>query len=217
MSYFGEMKTNVLETVDDDSVVESKVASLINEGALLCASKVRLPEFESTGTFDTVTDGNNVAIPDAWNYHRGLYAAANPSSNPIKVVSSIGIIKDKYPEIDSEILNGDIEFLMIRKGALLYFPIPAEVITVYGKFYEKPTPLTKSKDIPTFLPDHLQATLLESFALWKLYAKIEDGNEGGKVNTKYYKNEFKEAFNELDDDIDKGQSSPTPVRESSWI
>jgi len=217
MAYFGEMKTNVLETVDDDSVTETKVASLINEGVAFCASKVRLPEFESSGTFDTLTDGHSVAIPVGWNYLRGLYAAAIPDGSPIKVVSSIGIIKDKYPEIDAEIINAPIEFLMIRAGLLLYFPVPAEAVTVYCKFYEKPTPLAKSKDTPTYLPDHLQATLLESYALWKLYAKIEDGNEGRKTNTMYYKKEFKEAFEELDDDIDKGQSSPTPVRENSWI
>lgn len=217
MAYFGEMKANVLETVDDDSVTETKVASLINAGVVFCASKVRLPEFESSGTFDTVTDGHSVDIPVGWNYHRGLYAAAVPSGSPIKVVSSIGIIKDKYPEIDVELLNGPIEFLMIRAGRLLYFPVPTEAVTVYCKFYEKPTLLTKSKDIPSYLPDHLQETLLESYALWKLYAKIEDGNEGRKTNTLYYKKEFKEAFDELDDDIDEGQSTPTPLRENSWI
>lgn len=217
MAYFGEMVTNILETVDDDSVTETKVKNLVNEGILLCASKVRLPEFESTGTFDTVVDAHSVAIPDAWNYHRGLYAAAIPDGDPIEVVSSIGIVKSHYPEIDAELIEGAIEFLMIRNSQLLYFPVPIEVKTVYCKFYERPTPLAKSKDVPTYLPDHLQAPLLESYALWKLYAKIEDGNEGTKVNTRYYKNEFKENFEDLDDEIDEGQSSPTPLRETSWI
>jgi hypothetical protein len=217
MAYFGDMITNILETVDDDSVTETKVKSLINQGVLLCASKVRLPEFESSGTFDTVTDAHNVEIPVSWNYHRSLYAAAIPNGSPIKVVSAIGIIKDKYPEIDAELINDSIEFLMIRNGQLLYFPVPAEITTVYCKFYEQPTPLAKSKDIPSCLPDHLHEPLLESYTLWKLYAKIEDGNEGRKTNTLYYKKEFQEAFQELDDDIDKGQSSPTPLRENTWI
>lgn len=217
MAYFGEMLTNVAETVDDDSISETKIKSLLNEAVVHCASKVRLPEFESSGTFETVVDDHSVDIPDAWNYHRGLYAASVPDADPLKVVSSIGIIKNKYPEIDAELIEGYIEFLMIRNGQLLYFPVPTEIATVYCKFYEKPTPLAKSKDIPSCLPDHLQAPLLESYALWKLYAKIEDGNEGRKINTLYYKKEFKESFDELDEDIDKGQSSPEPLRETSWI
>jgi hypothetical protein len=217
MTTFGELKTTVLDATDDDSVLDHHVSALINQGIKWCASKVRLPDLESSGVFDTVADEPAADIPIAWLYHRGLYAAAVPTGNPIKVVASIGLIKDKYPEIDNELIEGPIQFLTIRSGQLIYYPVPEVVTTVYCKFYEVPFTLAKSKDVPTYLPDHLHGPLLESYALWKVYAKIEDGNEGSKINTKYYKNEFKEAFDELDDDIDEGQSAPTPLRESSWI
>jgi hypothetical protein len=53
---------------------------------------------------------------------------------------------------------------------------------------------------------------IRSYALWKLYQGIEDGMEGQKVNTGYYKNEFYENLEELKDfcsrDIGPGTIEP---------
>lgn len=218
MSTLGELKSNIKLSLQNESdISDDIIRARINEGILYCSRHVTLSDLEDIGTFDTELDTNEVDIPLIWNYQRKLYGAGVPEAKPIVIASSIGLLRLLHPLVDVEVINGDIEHMCIRKGRLVYFPIPTEITTVQCKFYTKPIPLVKDKEVPDCLPEALHNGLLESFALWKIFATIEDGVEGVKVNTKYYKNEFFETLNSIDEYVDEGQSQVDPIRESGWI
>ena len=76
-------------------------------------------------------------------------------------------------------------------GSRLYFQrIPSTIETLRISFYEQPTAMTLTTSTPDCLPDHLATQLLLSYSCWKIEAQIEDGIDGHKINTMYWKREF---------------------------
>jgi hypothetical protein len=101
---------------------------------------------------------------------------------------------------------------------LVYYPVPAEATSIDCGFFQLPTHLENSTDIPTYLPVGLHKKLLENYVCWDVWANVEDGIEGRKVNTAYYLGQFKEALIELEDTLEVSQSRKLMCREySQWI
>jgi hypothetical protein len=216
MAKLEEMRANVQLALQDGSFTADQIDAKINAGLVDASWYQLLSELESTGEFTTDPAANEVAIPPEWNFQRNLYHADVADKGDIKVFTQIGLLKKRVPNIDTEVISGDIVYLTTRNGKVVYSPSPSAPTVVKCGFYINPTPLVKDTDIPTCLPIPLHSPLLESYALWKFFAILEDGIEGYKVNTSYWKKEYNEALERIDDYIDEGQSTTDPVRESQW-
>lgn len=211
-----DLRDDIKLALQDSSFTDDQIDAKINAGLVDASWHQLLSELESSGEFTTDPASNEVDIPADWDFQRNLYHADAADKPDIKVFTQIGLLKKRVPDIDTEVHEGDIEYLTTRKGKVVYSPSPATATTVKCNFYINPTPLAADDDIPTCLPIPLHGPILVSYALWKLFAIIEDGIEGFKVNTNYYKKEYQEALERIDDYIDEGQSTTDPVRESQW-
>ena len=216
MANLEEMRENVRLALQDASFEDEQIDAKINAGIVDASWYQLLSELESTGEFTTEPTANEVDIPADWGFQRNLYHADAEDKGDIKVFTQIGLLKKRVPSIDTEVIAGDIVYLTTRKGKVVYSPSPKVATVVKCGFYINPTPLAADNESPTCIPTPLHNDILESFALWKFFAIIEDGIEGYKVNTNYYKKEYKEALERIDDYIDEGQSTTDPVRESQW-
>jgi hypothetical protein len=216
MATLEEIRDNVRLALQDASFTDDQINAKINAGLTDASWYALLSELESSGEFTTDPAANEVAIPTDWNFQRNLYHADAADKSDITVCTQIGILKKRVPNIDTEVETGDIKYLTSRNGKIVYSPSPAAATVVKCNFYINPTPLVADGDIPFCLPIPLHNDILESYALWKFFAIIEDGIEGYKVNTKYYKTEYYEALERIDDYIDEGQSTSDPVREKQW-
>lgn len=217
MATLEDILIQVQEKLQDSSFSSDKLLGFINSGIRRCAHVVLLPELETTGTFVTSPTLNSVAIPVGWNFGRNLYGASVLNASAIQVLPSLGQLRDQAPWIDTEVRAGEVTYLTTRRGQLVYTSSPSVATIVVCKFYEAPTDLVLDTDEPSCLPLALQESLLVNFALWKSFEEIEDGIEGEKVNTSYYKSEFNDALVDLDFMFDSGRSALDPPRESSWI
>jgi len=216
MAKLEELRANIRLALQDASFSDEQIDAKINAGLVDATWYALLSELESSGEFTTDPASNEVDIPVAWDFQRNLYHADAADKPDIKVFTQIGLLKKRVPNIDTEVEAGDIQYLTTRNNKIVYSPSPAAATVVKCNFYINPTPLVKDTDIPTCLPIPLHSDLLESYALWKFFAIIEDGIEGYKVNTSYYKKEYQEALERIDDYVDEGQSTTDPVRENQW-
>lgn len=244
MATLGDLLELVQDKLQDTAYDDDKLTAVINTGIRRVANVILLPELEVTGTFDTDPLTTSVVIPVNWNYCRGIYSAhplctmeidpltglivIDPItglevSHPIateyhpQVLSSMGLLRAQAHYVDTEVRQGEIDFLTTRRGMLVYTPSPRLVTRMLCKFYENPPALVDDDEIPTCIPEVHHESLLVNFALWRCFEEVEDGIEGDKVNTAYYKNEFNEALAELDLKLETGRSVQDPYRESQWI
>ena len=217
MTTLSMLQASVQGTLQDAAYTPTILANHINSGLRRCAYLVLLPDLETTGIVITNPSSSSVEIPGDWNFCRNLYAAHIADNPEIQVLSSMGLLRMQVPDIDNTVHEGDVNFITTRKTNIIYANSPAEPKTLVCKFYENPTLLVNPTHVPSELPESLQEPLLVNYALWKCFESIEDGIEGAKVNTAYYKNEFSEAINELLEIFTAGQSTPTPNRDSAWV
>lgn len=212
MTTLREMIENVSEAILDKSISAGSITRKLNQAIALCAQTTLLSFLESNGSFSTDPGLSSVNIPDSWNFDRNLYAASVEGQDDITVYSSMALLKRDYPKADVSTDTGDVQAITVHKGKLFYFPRPTSAVEIQCQFYEKPALLVNANDTPSCIPSALHESILEQYALWKCYAIIEDGTEGFKVNTNYYRKEYKEALDTLDDFIEQGQSTSSPSR-----
>jgi hypothetical protein len=216
MDTHGELVQEVLDVVQEASVTPGRVTKLLNDGLAFVASKVLLPELESSGTFTTVANSYYADIPVGWNFGRNLYSARS-AEHHVRVLPSIAHLLEK-PRVDLDTVTlGSLKYITTANNKLVYFYCPSELTTLFCKFYKAPTKLVAESDIPTCIPSHLRKSLLVNFALMNAYDLKEDGAEGLKVNTGHYKNLFYEALESFDVTVKTGISEPELDRTTTWI
>ena len=199
------------------SMTEAIVAQKINQGIDYIASQVLLSDLESRDSFTTQVGVNRVAIPPTWNFHRNLFAA-DDSSRALQIVGSIEHLSRLEPDFEDSQNASTVMYLTTSGLNLVYYPVPAEATNIDCGFFRLPTHLENPTDIPTYLPVGLHKKLLENYVCWDVWANVEDGIEGRKVNTAYYLGQFREALVELEDTLEVSQSRKLMCREySQWI
>jgi len=221
MNTLEELRDEFISVIQDTNFTEDWIDARINECLKLCSEKVLLPKLESSGTFSTVVGTPYAAIPTSWSYGRNLYKAEVDSAPEIKVLSSLGLLAREYPDAETELETGNIEFIAEVGSQLFYYPIPAEITVVKCSFYITPTVLTADTDTITYIPENQLEDIILSYLKWKAYNKIEDGAEGGegggKPNTATSRKEFWTAIGILDESFPVGQSWPDYHRPNGWI
>lgn len=210
MSSTGEMIEEVADIVKDDLYDEDSIQALLNGGLLHVASRVLLPELDTTDTITTDVDVNVIALPE--DFHRNLYrvdpAPAAMSFRPsIVLVNSPGQLKRLMGVAMFESSADVMAVTLSGKANLMYGPRPIAPQDLMVSYYRKPTQLITDDDVPDCIPAERHHMLVD-YACYRIFAKIEDGIEGQKVNTKYHYEELEKFFELLEEETGQGKSMP---------
>jgi len=185
--------TDVVDRVQDSSFDETAILRLINEGRFLAAAEVLLPELQQTSTLTTTSLVSSVALPD--DYHQGIFWVGS-TAHGCRIGERPGdyynllTFMERFPPKE-----GRIDAVCVDGANLLYRDMADDQLVI--KYYRKPTIITSTSAEPTELPYHLQRPLLAAYCCREIYADIEDGMEGQKVNTAYWGKKFDQAMLEL--------------------
>lgn len=216
--------TAIIQTLRMPSISSAEITSYINQCYDYISSQVLLTQLESSGVVDTVPGSLSVPIPSTWNYHRNLFSCEVANNGPITLLNSREHLRRIYSDFDTVLQTGPIQYVVISGASILYYPVPAEAVELVCFFYQKPESLevpisgySCGEDLPGAILLGLQPKVIESYVCWQIWARVEDGIEGRKVNTAYYLGQFKEAMVELEDSTEVGQSRKLVYRSSSWI
>jgi hypothetical protein len=182
----------------------------------LIANRLLLPALETVNTVTVLTGTLHTSIPTDWKYNKNLYAVQALDKPAIQVLASYGLLVNACETINSSDNSGDIKFITVKGAYLEYSPAPAEDTVLTCSYFMSPSTLNGASNI-TELPESYAEPALQSYLLWKCFETLEDGLEGYKVDTEYYKKEFYEALEALGDELQQGQSTPVPNRVSSWV
>jgi len=205
MPTFKTLIDRVKILVDDDSLTDS-LGDFINQGVSEIAGglpslldginnpipNMITPPLPDLFTMDVVVTSTNdpfIDMPD--NFQRDLQLVVSSSGNEIDIANSFIAFVETYPLLNK---IGTISESIEHGGKLYYQGIPkiAETITLH--YYRKPIDMVEDTDTPDGIPNHLQISLLTSFAAWKSYEILEDGIEDKTPNTIKYKNIFLETL-----------------------
>ncbi len=204
MSTGEQLIERVVKTVQDPSIDTDDILELLNEGLMIIASRVLLPDLETADTVDTVVDEIEVPLPS--DYHRGLYDCQEQDPyNPVVVLNSKRQMLATYGKLN---YTGTVKHVCRVGFDLLYQPMPDEVRTLTISYYRMPTQLTES-ETPEGLPVQFHRALFH-YATFQLFDDIEDGMEGQKVNTARHEGKFEALVAEIELFFRDSQSRPKP-------
>jgi len=216
-----DLHTSITTTVNDPDITEDteRVVDLINEAYADVAARVLLPKLESSVQVTTSISATEVAQPDAMNFDRELfYCSGGEDFGEIKVLSSMALMMERYPDAGLDNVDGEVEFVCISGSNIFYHPVPETAQTLLLRFYTEVTELDDGEDIPSAIPTKFQKRLIHSYVCKELFNDIEDGLEGAKVNTDKYERRYEKALFELEAQTQHGQARAVPDRpRSSWV
>ena len=209
----------VVTTIQDPDVTEDEIKVLINEGYDDVSGRVLLPLLETSTEVTAVSTDTEVAAPDGMDLDRNIFSCASGDSKPdIKVLSSSGLMIQRYPSIGIDNEEGDVLHVCLSGGKIMYHPVPTDDTVILVRHHKLVTALNLNTDIPSAIPIKHQKKLLHSYACKELYNDIEDGIEGAMPNVVKFENRYEKALAELELEVQQGQSRPTPDRSGGgWI
>jgi len=184
---------SVVDKVQDGGFSNAAILALINEGRHYIASKVLLPGLQTSDTVTTTSAKSSVSLPG--DYQRNLFWVGSQAQG-----RRIGTREGDYYNLLTfqevvPITAGAIEAVCVFGEDLLYRGMADDTLTL--KYYRKPEDISSTSLEPTELPAHLQRSLLVAYCAREMYAEIEDGIEGQKVNTDYWSRRLSEAIADL--------------------
>lgn len=216
-----ELIEAVVDIIQDDSIEGEEILSYLNLGQLAIANRVLLPGLaDGHATLSTVLDDFMVSLPT--DYHRGLFLAQSDDSIPT-VVKTMGDIVTVTGMPLSKDTGSAVNIVAAQARKFVYQPVPEAGAEVEIFYHRKPIPMTESNKS---FPDGLSADssgnddadqALIYYACWRSFAKIEQGLEGAKVDTKYYLGLFEETLEIIDlHSTREGKSYPKPLPNKVW-
>lgn len=193
--YLSDLIDEVVEIIQDPKLGEPQIKNLLNEAYehILYGTPDPLPALETQGTVQTVLNQAYTALPD--DYLRDLSDCYVVDQNQrVRILGSLELLRKKFPGL---VKTGNIENVTVVSNMLFYQGIPSTRYTLSLSYFRKPTALAKDRDEPSVIPSYLHRRLLVNYACKELFARIEDGTDGKKVNTNYHTEEYNRAFQEL--------------------
>lgn len=199
----------VQNVIQDESFDEDKILAFINEGCFDIAALIDIPELVELGTIETDIAADNIALPD--DYMRKV-TRVESVTNEVSISSPSRLYEYlKFRRRHPVAKNGyQVTDVAIRNNKLHYHPTPEAAETLQLTYISSPTELTFSSS-PDWLPAHLQAALLCSFAAKQIFELIEDGIEGPQVNTLKQENKYQLALVSLSSYVGNPDSEPVFV------
>jgi len=192
---FSDLIDEVIDIVHDPLLGETQIKHLLNEGyeQSLYSTTDPLPDLETQGTVMTVLNEAFTVLPD--DYLRNLNWVYDITTDArVTLLGSLQLLKIKYPGLAK---TGNIEHAAVSLNKLYYQGIPSVKRELSINYFRKPTLMANDRDEPNMLPAHLHRRLLVNYACKELFARIEDGMDGKKVNTGYHAQEYDRAFADL--------------------
>jgi len=192
-----ELVQEIIDIVQDSSLKEPSVQGLVNEAILRVATdlSVPLPDLETSETVETIADQAYLAMPVGFN--RDLFFCHNDTiERRVKIHDSLELLAVKYPTMDEAGSVVDVA----RRGRRLYYQgIPDSVQTLRLHYFMSPSRLTDvtGANDPSWIPEQFHRRLLIAYPCKTLFARIEDGVEGRKVNTDFYEAEWQKGLIDL--------------------
>ena len=218
MATVEELQTAITDVLQDDVFSSDRILALINQGIRYCALQVLLPKLEASCILTTIPGSYEVNITGLCDYYRNFYHCHDDEGNEeIKVLDSLGALLREYPNFGTSDTTGPVERVFLRVDYLYYYPSPTTATQLHCYFYKNPCVMVNDSDSPDCIPSGMQEELLVNFVLWKCFSELEDGFEGPRNNTQYYRDLFNIALAGLDTLIDYGQSRPRPAVVNGWV
>ena len=217
MATLEELQVTISRVLQDNVFTSDDTTALINQGIRFCASIILLPALETSGVVSTVVGASEVELPADWAFDRNLYQCNYEGGDSIKVLENLSRLFHYFPNYRAEQTGGYIECACLAGNNLVYYPIPTAITELTCHFYKTPEVLVDDGDNVLCLPVAFHEELLVNYTLWKCFSELEDGFEGAKTNTVYYRDLFNTAVSMLDSVLDHGQSRCRPTLDSGWV
>ena len=190
------------EIVQDSDFSETKITTMVNDSISEIAKGVEipgknsvsipLPDLFAEGQITLLVDARKIALPD--DYHRGLisvYDSVLVSNIPIEISFA------KFMQLHPTLLTGDVVDRCCVRGSTLFYA-PSKAVLVDVIYYRKPAVLVDDDDEPEGIPKEFQRRLIVNKVCKEIFAMIEDGIEGAKVNTNYHNGQYEQGLYALD-------------------
>ena len=176
---FSELQREVKALVMDQSAsILITIPDVINEAVQQVAEEIILPSLKTLFTVTTSTSVFYVNFPSGFS---GRLRYIGDTEGAMSLLDGgLEQLVIKHPDVT---VVGDIEDLAQEGNILYYLPIPstAKSLTCIG--YNNPATLVNDTDTPSDIPEMIHRETICFKAASILYAAIEDGVEGEKVNT----------------------------------
>ena len=197
-----ELVYAVQEALQDDAWTADHIASVLNRGyravakGILLPDKYQLtpplPELYTVDTIDTAAGSGICDLPSDFN--RNVVQVLNANAEDIHIEPSFVRFLSLHPGQDP----GSVRTCAVKGKKLLYRDIPSTAETLTVHYYQTPTLMTDEDDEPTGIPEHLQYPILVGYACAHFFNLIEDGVDGAKVNTGFWKNEHMQGLVDME-------------------
>ena len=184
--------SEVLKTLSDRSFSDNDVIDKFNECQFELAGEFLFPSLERSDDIDT-NETNVEDLPD--DYMRNLRACFDVTNNrKVKVYGSRVLLDRWFPTLDQ---TGRVLGVATYQDSSLYYQrIPSATTTLRINYFAVPTAITIDER-PDLINWQLAKPLLKYYALKELFSTMEDGIDGGKVNTNHYSAQYMAARERL--------------------
>ncbi len=178
-----EIITEIEVAIDDTSAeLNDPIIGYLNEALAAISEKPQsVPELKVLGTVLTVVDQAWANMPAGFN-GKLLFVTNDNGRISVNPAGLEGLL-DRSPGL-AEV--GSIQEVALDGGVLWYRDIPEEAENLTVIYQKWPDTVDALDDIPTWIPPHLQRRLLVHRTAAIIFAYIEDGMEGEKVNTQVH-------------------------------
>jgi len=198
---FIKLIERIASIIDDDFFDTDRISSQINEKIFEIAQGIEVPGkvnitspltfLYATAELDLLSAVRFVALPS--DYQRGVFNIHDSDAETFPAMVSFQKFIQKYPCLET----GDIlEACVVHGASLFYTPSLDKTVTIH--YYKAPDTLVNGTDELSCIPEHLQQRLIVNGVCKDIFAEIEDGLDGRKVNTEYHEKIFYQAVAALD-------------------
>jgi len=182
--------TEVRSITRDESFDDLWMVERINMGLKEIAAVMLIPGLSASDTVTALTTANHVSMPA--DFLHSLYLATTETYPGGLVLSPNS--KDLITRTDPE-ETGNVRMVAEEAKTLYYNPVPSEAdeaITLY--YYNNPDELTLASDLPSWIPSHLQKSLVLNYLTKEIFNLIEEGIDGQMPNAAKYSQLYGQAL-----------------------
>ena len=171
--------TQILNEIEkklkDKPFAREDLLNTLYEGLLYAAAQCRMPDLLETDTVTTVTETDQVELPD--DYHHDVYRAYNEGTESFcMLLHNRSALEYEYRH--TTVLNGDVESVAPEGNYLVYRFVPETPQTISIEYFRKPErPQDVLADVPEGIPEHLHSSVLVNYVLFQRYSEIEGDND----------------------------------------
>jgi len=165
------------ESFDDNWMVER-----LNMGLQEIAAVLAIPGLSTSDTVTaTSTDDGHVALPV--DFSHDLYLATTEEyPNGLILCENLKSLIAQYDPDET----GNVRMVAVQFQDLYYAPFVEDDEDITLHYYKNPEALTLGGILPSWMPVHLQKSLMVNYLAKEIFTQIEEGIDGQMPNTAKY-------------------------------